>query len=143
MLVFFSRMKNPLAILLFGVLSMLFAEVFSGSSTLWFIAPWGVFLTLSLYLGHALFFFNVAVRTEPDFTTPTVFFWDAVRIVRGIDHQGALVWVPELHRSYGQLLLWSCLERVSHLSVILASSYVICHPSICLRAALKRYYPEP
>jgi hypothetical protein len=64
MLVFFSRMKNPLAILLFGVLSMLFAEVFSGASTLWFITPWGVFLTLSLYLGHALFFFNVAVRTN-------------------------------------------------------------------------------
>jgi hypothetical protein len=60
----FSQMKKYIAILLFGVLSMLFAEVFSGSSTLWFITPWGVFLTLSLYLGHALFFFNVAIRTH-------------------------------------------------------------------------------
>jgi hypothetical protein len=57
-------MKKHVAILLFGVLSMLFAEVFSGSSTLWFVTPWGVFLTLSLYLGHALFFFNLAVRTN-------------------------------------------------------------------------------
>lgn len=57
-------MKKYVAILLFGVLSMLFAEVFSGSSTLWFVTPWGIFLTLSLYLGHALFFFNVAVRTN-------------------------------------------------------------------------------
>ena len=55
-------MKRLFAILLFGVLSMLFAEVFSGASTLWFLTVWGLLLTLPLYLGHALFFFNVAVR---------------------------------------------------------------------------------
>lgn len=57
-------MKQALSILLLGVLSMLFAEVFSGASTLWFLTPWGLLLTLPLYLGHALFFFNVAVRTN-------------------------------------------------------------------------------
>jgi len=60
----FPQLQRYLAILLFGVLSMLFAEVFSGSSTLWFVTPWGVFLTLSLYLAHAVFFFTVAVRTN-------------------------------------------------------------------------------
>lgn len=57
-------MKKVLSILLLGVLSMLFAEVFSGASTLWFLSIWGLLLTLPLYLGHALFFFNVAVRTN-------------------------------------------------------------------------------
>ncbi len=57
-------MKKALSILLLGVLSMLFAEVFSGASTLWFLTWFGVLITLSLYLGHALFFFNVAVRTN-------------------------------------------------------------------------------
>jgi hypothetical protein len=57
-------MKKALSILLLGVLSMLFAEVFSGASTLWFVNPWGLLLTLPLYLGHTLFFFNVAVRTN-------------------------------------------------------------------------------
>jgi hypothetical protein len=57
-------MKKALSILLFGVLSMLFAEVFSGASTLWFLTVWGLLLTLPLYLGHALFFFNVAIRTN-------------------------------------------------------------------------------
>jgi hypothetical protein len=57
-------MRKALSILLLGVLSMLFAEVFSGASTLWFLTAWGLLLTLPLYLGHALFFFNVAVRTN-------------------------------------------------------------------------------
>lgn len=57
-------MRKALSILLFGVLSMLFAEVFSGASTLWFLTAWGLLLTLPLYLEHALFFFNVAVRTN-------------------------------------------------------------------------------
>jgi hypothetical protein len=57
-------MGKALSILLLGVLSMLFAEVFSGASTLWFLSAWGLLLTLPLYLGHALFFFNVAVRTN-------------------------------------------------------------------------------
>lgn len=43
---------------------MLFAEVFSGASTLWFVTPWGLLITLPLYLGHALFFLNLAVITK-------------------------------------------------------------------------------
>jgi hypothetical protein len=61
-------MKKFLSILLLGVLSMLFAEVFSGASTLWFLDPWGLLVTLPLYLGHAIFFFNVAFlwkKTSP------------------------------------------------------------------------------
>jgi hypothetical protein len=57
-------MKKAVSILLLGVLSMLFAEVFSGASTLWFLDPWGLLLTLPLYLGHALFFFNLALLWE-------------------------------------------------------------------------------
>ena len=55
-------MKKLASILLFGVLSMFFAEVCSGASTLWFVNFWGLFVTMPLYLGHALFFFNCAVR---------------------------------------------------------------------------------
>jgi len=61
---FLPGMKKALSILLLGVLSMLFAEVFSGASTLWFLTVWGLLLTFPLYLGHGLFFFNVAVRTN-------------------------------------------------------------------------------
>jgi hypothetical protein len=50
------------AILLLGVLSMFFAEVLSGASTLWFLNPWGLLVTMPLYLGHAAFLFNIAVR---------------------------------------------------------------------------------
>jgi hypothetical protein len=53
---------GKLALLLLGVLSMFFAEVLSGASTLWFLNPWGLLVTMPLYLGHAAFFFNVAAR---------------------------------------------------------------------------------
>ena len=56
-------MRKPSAILLLGVLSMFFAEVFSGASTLWFFSVWGLLVTLPLYLGHTLFLFNLAIRT--------------------------------------------------------------------------------
>jgi len=61
-------MKKLWSILLLGALSMLFAEVFSGASTLWFLDPWGLLLTYPLYLGHALFLLNVAFlwkKTSP------------------------------------------------------------------------------
>jgi hypothetical protein len=61
-------MKKFWSILLLGALSMLFAEVFSGASTLWFLDPWGLLLTYPLYLGHAIFFLNVAFlwkKTSP------------------------------------------------------------------------------
>jgi hypothetical protein len=53
-------MKKLFSILLLGALSMLFAEVFSGASTLWFIDPWGLLITYPLYLTHAVFFFSLA-----------------------------------------------------------------------------------
>jgi len=55
---------GKLSLLLLGVLSMFFAEVLSGASTLWFLNPWGLLVTMPLYLGHAAFLFNVAVRTN-------------------------------------------------------------------------------
>jgi hypothetical protein len=61
-------MRKLWSILLLGALSMLFAEVFSGASTLWFLDPWGLLLTYPLYLGHALFLLNVAFlwkKTSP------------------------------------------------------------------------------
>jgi hypothetical protein len=61
-------MKRLWSILLLGALSMLFAEVFSGASTLWFIDAWGLLLTYPLYLGHAIFLLNVAFlwkKTSP------------------------------------------------------------------------------
>jgi hypothetical protein len=64
----FSNMKKLWSILLLGALSMLFAEVFSGASRLWFVDPWGLLLTYPLYLGHVLFLLNVAFlwkKTSP------------------------------------------------------------------------------
>jgi hypothetical protein len=61
-------MKTLGSILLLGALSMLFAEVFSGASTLWFLDAWGLLLTYPLYLGHAIFLLNVAFlwkKTSP------------------------------------------------------------------------------
>ena len=55
---------GKLALLLLGVLPMFFAEVLSGASTLWFLNPWGLLVTMPLYLGHAAFLFNIAVRTN-------------------------------------------------------------------------------
>jgi len=61
-------MKRLLSILLLGALSMMFAEVFSGASTVWFLDPWGLLVTYPLYLGHTIFFFTVAFiykKTSP------------------------------------------------------------------------------
>lgn len=55
-------MKRIYPILLIGLLSMLFAEIFSGASTTWFFNPWGIFLTLPLYLFHVLFFMWIAMQ---------------------------------------------------------------------------------
>jgi len=57
-------MRRLLPYVLLGTLSMLFAEVFSGASTTWFISPWGLLLTFPLYLGHVLFFWWLAHRTK-------------------------------------------------------------------------------
>ena len=55
-------MRRLFPILLIGTLSMLFAEVFSGSSQLWFLNPWSLLVTFPLYLTHVLFFLWVALR---------------------------------------------------------------------------------
>jgi hypothetical protein len=56
------RVKLP-AIALASVLSMFFAEVFSGASPLWFLSGWGWLVTLPLYGGHLLLLINLAMRT--------------------------------------------------------------------------------
>lgn len=56
--------RKVLSVLLLGLLSMLFAEIFSGSSQLWFIDPFAVFLTLPLYMFHTLFLLIIAFRTK-------------------------------------------------------------------------------
>ncbi|MGY5858925.1 MAG: hypothetical protein RTU63_06115 [Candidatus Thorarchaeota archaeon] len=56
--------SSMLAIILFGFLSMIFAEAFSGSSPLWFLDISGWFLTLPLYWAHALLLINLALRYE-------------------------------------------------------------------------------
>ena len=50
------------AIILASFLSMFFAEVFSGSSPLWFFSGWGLLVTLPLYGGHLLLLINLAMR---------------------------------------------------------------------------------
>ncbi len=56
--------SSLLAIFLFGFLSMIFAEVFSGASPLWFLGVWGWFVTLPLYWAHALLLLNLAMKYE-------------------------------------------------------------------------------
>jgi len=57
-------MKGVLAVLLIGVLSMLFAEVFSGASQMWYIEIMSILLTLLLYLGHVVFLLYIALKKE-------------------------------------------------------------------------------
>ncbi len=45
-----------------GALSMLFGEVYAGSSNVWFLDAWGIFSTYSLYLTHIIFYVNLAKR---------------------------------------------------------------------------------
>jgi len=56
--------SSLIAIILFSVLTMIFAEVFFGSSPLWFLGVGGWFVTLPLYGAHALLFLNLAMRYE-------------------------------------------------------------------------------
>ncbi|MHA1137542.1 MAG: hypothetical protein ACTSSE_13740 [Candidatus Thorarchaeota archaeon] len=59
-----KKESSILAIILFGFLSMIFAEAFSGSSPLWFLGSWGWFVTLPLYWAHTLLLINLALRYE-------------------------------------------------------------------------------
>ena len=56
--------SSLLAIFLFGFLSMIFAEVFSGSAPLWFLGIWGWFAVLPLYWAQALLLLNLAMKYE-------------------------------------------------------------------------------
>ncbi|RDE12580.1 MAG: hypothetical protein C4K47_07530 [Candidatus Thorarchaeota archaeon] len=57
-----SSGSQPLALLLVGILSMVFAEALSGSSVLWFLSVWSWLVTLPLYWSHTLLFLNIAFR---------------------------------------------------------------------------------
>ena len=53
-----------ISFLLVGTLSVFFTEVFAGSSPLWFIDSWGIFMVFPLYSMHLIFFLNVAFRIK-------------------------------------------------------------------------------
>lgn len=59
-----SKKAVLLPMLLLGTLSMLFAEVFSGSSQAWFATGWGLLMTFPLYLSHVLFFLFIALKLK-------------------------------------------------------------------------------
>ena len=59
-----NKMDKPLVrylnFIVVGTLSMLFAEVYSGSSPFWVFSPYSIVVTFTLYLVHILFFINIA-----------------------------------------------------------------------------------
>jgi len=57
-------MASITAILLIGTLSMFFAEILSGASHLWFFDPWGLIITMPLYLFHTILLLNLAIKTR-------------------------------------------------------------------------------
>ncbi len=63
--------------LLVGCLSMVSAEVFAGSSQLWFIDPWSLIVTFWLYFGHLLLFLNLAMRTKRT-SLPQLYLWGTI-----------------------------------------------------------------
>jgi hypothetical protein len=64
----FASIRAAIAtVLLAGMLSMLFAGIFSGSSVLWFLQAGAYLLTFPLYLSHLLLFLNLAFPLPADF----------------------------------------------------------------------------
>jgi len=61
-------------IILIGCLSMFMAEVFAGSSQMWFIDIWSLLVTFWLYLGHLLLFLNLAMRKKRT-SIPQLYLW--------------------------------------------------------------------
>jgi hypothetical protein len=61
-------------IILIGCLSMFMAEVFAGSSQMWFIDGWSLLVTYWLYLAHLLLFLNLAFRTKRT-SIPQLYLW--------------------------------------------------------------------
>jgi hypothetical protein len=69
-----SNGSRWILILLIGCLSMFLAEVFAGSSQIWFIDLWSLFITFPLYLCHLLFFLNLAIKTKKT-SIPQLYLW--------------------------------------------------------------------
>lgn len=57
-------MAKITATLLIGTLSMFYAEILSGASHLWFLDPWGLLITMPLYLSHTILLLNLAMKTR-------------------------------------------------------------------------------
>ena len=72
-----TKGSSLIAIILFGLLCIIFAEVFFGSSPLWFLGVGGWFVTLPLYWAHALLFLNLAMRYERTSLTQ-LYLWGVV-----------------------------------------------------------------
>lgn len=51
-------------ILLLGLFSMLYGEVFAGASLLWFFDAWSLLVTFPLYWSHVVFFWSLANRLK-------------------------------------------------------------------------------
>jgi len=66
--------KRWTLIILIGCLSMFMAEVFAGSSQMWFIDIWSLLVTFWLYLGHLLLFLNLAMRSKRT-SIPQLYLW--------------------------------------------------------------------
>ena len=66
--------KRWTLIILIGCLSMFMAEVFAGSSQMWFIDLWSLLVTFWLYLGHLLLFLNLAMRSKRT-SIPQLYLW--------------------------------------------------------------------
>ncbi|MFX0071540.1 MAG: hypothetical protein ACFFAO_10665 [Candidatus Hermodarchaeota archaeon] len=62
------------SIILIGCLSMFLAEVFAGSSQMWFIDAWSLIVTFPLYLAHLLFFLNLSIKTKKT-SIPQLYLW--------------------------------------------------------------------
>jgi hypothetical protein len=59
-----ARREQLVYFLLIGCLSMLYAELFSGASKLWFFNAWSLLVTFPLYMVHVIFFLNLAFKTH-------------------------------------------------------------------------------
>lgn len=72
-----SKKAVLLPILLMGTLSILFAEILSGSSQAWFFTGWGLLMTFPLYLSHVLFFLFIALKLRK-ISLPQLYIFGAI-----------------------------------------------------------------
>lgn len=72
-------MRKLWSILLLGALSMLFAEIFSGASKLWFVDPWGAPPHIPLVSRTCGILAECSVSVEKDIASSAVLLRDAVR----------------------------------------------------------------